>query len=189
MVANHSGPGDYVTLQATVSEGKSEDRPAYRQDPIAVVGMACRLPGESNTPKALWDFLMSGGVADCTRVPESRFSRPTHYDGSIKPKTMRSPGGLFLETIDVQDFDAAFFATSNVDATTMDPQQRQLLEVVFECLENSGITLEDLDEAAVACLVGSYSVGKALVFHLVVVAKARYIMAKTLHRLRLYASS
>lgn len=160
MVANSSGPEGYPAPVAATSENQLGKRPAYRQDPIAVVGMACRLPGESNTPRALWDFLMRGGVADCTNVPESRFNRSTHYDGSTKPKTMRSPGGFFLENIDVQDFDAAFFATSSVDATTMDPQQRQLLEVVFECLENSGITLEDLNEAAVACLVGSYSVGE-----------------------------
>ncbi|KUI66526.1 Lovastatin diketide synthase LovF [Cytospora mali] len=161
MVANHSGSENYAAPTAptaTIPGVQQEARPPYRQEPIAVVGMACRLPGESNTPKALWDFLMRGGIADCTQVPESRFNHAAHYDGSTKPKTMRSPGGLFLENIDVRDFDAAFFATSHIDATTMDPQQRQLLEVVFECLENSGTNLESLNESAVACLVGSYSV-------------------------------
>ncbi|KUI58108.1 Lovastatin diketide synthase LovF [Cytospora mali] len=126
MVVNHSGSENYADLTApteTMPGVQPRARPPYRQEPIAVVGMACRLPGESNTPKALWDFLMRGGIADCTQVPKSRFNRSTHYDGSTKPKTMRSPGGLFLENIDVPDFDAAFFATSHVDATTMDPQQ------------------------------------------------------------------
>lgn len=72
---------------------------------------------------------------------------------------MRSPGGMFLENIDPKDFDAGFFNTSRVDAIAMDPQQRQLLEVVYECLENAGIPLERLDGAAVGCFVGSYSVG------------------------------
>lgn len=134
-------------------------RKAYLQEPVAIVGMACRLPGESNTPKALWNFLMKGGVAKNT-PPESRFNIAGHHDGSKMPKTMRSPGGMFLENIDPQEFDASFFGISHVDATAMDPQQRQLLEVVYECLENSGLPLESLDGAPVGCFVGSYSVGK-----------------------------
>lgn len=72
---------------------------------------------------------------------------------------MRSPGGMFLEDIDPQVFDAQFFGISRIDAIAMDPQQRQLLEVVYECLENAGLTLEDLDGASVGCFVGSYAVG------------------------------
>lgn len=72
---------------------------------------------------------------------------------------MRSPGGMFLEDVDPQDFDAQFFGISRTDAIAMDPQQRQLLEVVYECLENAGLTLEDLDGAPVGCFVGSYAVG------------------------------
>lgn len=63
----------------------------YLQDPIAVVGMACRLPGNSNTPHALWKLLEAGKCADI-EPPSSRFDFKTHYDGSKKPKTMRSPG-------------------------------------------------------------------------------------------------
>ncbi|EKG16354.1 Beta-ketoacyl synthase [Macrophomina phaseolina MS6] len=74
---------------------------------------------------------------------------------------MRSPGGMFLENVDPQDFDAPFFSISPADALAMDPQQRQLLEVVYECLENAGITLESLDEAPVGCFVGSYAVDYA----------------------------
>lgn len=68
-------------------------------------------------------------------------------------------GGMFLEKINPQDFDAAFFSISAADATAMDPQQRQLLEVVYECLENAGIPLHALDGADVGCFVGSYAVG------------------------------
>ncbi|KAK8066218.1 Fumagillin dodecapentaenoate synthase [Apiospora hydei] len=157
MVANDSGAMLAHGDRGATAHLEPKMKLPYRQEPIAVVGMACRLPGQSNTPKALWDFLMRGGIAD-THVPESRFRQFTHYDASTKPKTMRSPGGMFLENIDVRNFDAAFFSISHTDAVTMDPQQRQLLEVVFECLENSGITLEQLDKAAVACLVGTYSV-------------------------------
>lgn len=130
----------------------------YVQEPVAVLGMACRLPGDSNSPAALWSFLERGGSAD-NEAPESRFNLKTHHDGSKKPKTMRSPGGMFLENINPRVFDAQFFGISRTDAIAMDPQQRQLLEVVYECIENAGLRMEDLDGASFGCFVGSYAVG------------------------------
>lgn len=130
----------------------------YVQVPVAVVGLACRLPGNNNSPTALWDFLANGGCADTT-PPKSRFNFKGHYDGSGKPKTMRSPGGMFLENIDPRDFDASFFKVPRMEATAMDPQQRQLLEVVYEGLENAGITLQDLNGQPFGCFVGSYASG------------------------------
>lgn len=147
------------TPTAAATDPKKPQHSSFVQDPIAVVGMACRLPGNSNSPHALWKFLEAGGCAR-NDAPESRFNLKTHYDGSKKPKTMRSPGGMFLENINPEEFDAGFFSIPSVDAIAMDPQQRQLLEVVYECLENAGISLEDVDGAAIACLVGSYAVGK-----------------------------
>ncbi|KAH7141540.1 putative polyketide synthase [Dactylonectria estremocensis] len=129
----------------------------FAQVPIAVVGLACRLPGHSTTPKKLWELLERGGIA-ANEAPESRFNLKAHHDGSKKPKTMRSPGGMFIEDIDPRDFDAAFFGISSADAAAMDPQQRQLLEVVYECLENSGVPLEKLNGANIGCHVGSYAV-------------------------------
>lgn len=131
----------------------------FVQEPIAIVGLACRLPGHSNSPNTLWEFLKRGGIAQ-NEVPASRFRLETHHDGSRKPKTMRSPGGMFCEDVDPQDFDAQFFNVSYIDAVAMDPQQRQLLEVVYEGLENAGIGLEALDGASFGCFVGSYAVGK-----------------------------
>ncbi|MCJ1391686.1 hypothetical protein MMC18_004551 [Xylographa bjoerkii] len=135
-------------------------RKRHIQEPIAVVGMGCRLPGDSNSPHALWEFLERGGTAR-NEAPESRFDLKTHHDGSKKPKTMRSPGGMFLEKIDPRDFDAQFFEIPRMDATAMDPQQRQLLEVVYESLENAGITLQALSGSPVGCFVGSYAVDYA----------------------------
>lgn len=65
---------------------------------------------------------------------------------------------MFLsDDVDLARFDSGFFEVSGADATAMDPNQRQMLEVVYEGLENAGIPLEQLDGAPVACYVGSYS--------------------------------
>jgi acyl transferase domain-containing protein len=157
MVFNDSAHAAAPWMEAH-SKSEATSKPSSTQDAIAVVGIACRLPGNSNTPDALWDFIERGSVAH-NEPPKTRFNLKAHFDKSRKPHTMRSPGGMFLENIDPKDFDAGFFNTSRVDAIAMDPQQRQLLEVVYECLENAGISLEKLDGAAVGCFVGSYSVG------------------------------
>ncbi|KAI0534837.1 hypothetical protein GGR58DRAFT_519918 [Xylaria digitata] len=128
----------------------------YRQEPIAIVGFACRLPGGNYSPQKLWDFLERGDIAQ-SDVPPTRFNLPGHYDGSLKPKTMRQPGGMFLRDIDLADFDAGFFEVGGAEATAMDPNQRQMLEVVFEGLENAGIPMERLDNQLVGCYVGSYA--------------------------------
>lgn len=129
----------------------------FHQEPMAIVGFSCRLPGGNNSPQKLWSFLEAGGIAP-NHVPSSRFNFSGHWDGSHKPGTMRPAGGMFLsDDVDVERFDAGFFEVSGADATAMDPNQRQMLEVVYEGLENAGIPLEKLDGAPVACFVGSYS--------------------------------
>ncbi|RWA06745.1 hypothetical protein EKO27_g8349 [Xylaria grammica] len=70
---------------------------------------------------------------------------------------MRPKGGMFIEDVDLADFDASFFEIGGTEATAMDPNQRQMLEVVFEALQNAGITLDNLDGAPVACYVASYA--------------------------------
>ncbi|KAF4898987.1 Highly reducing polyketide synthase [Colletotrichum fructicola] len=128
----------------------------HPKEPIAIIGIACRLPGGNTNPHKLWEFLKRGGIAS-NKVPGSRFNIDGHWDGSQKPRTMRPLGGMFLEEIDPADFDASFFEISKTEAISMDPNQRQMLEVVYEGLENAGIPLESLDGAQVGCFVGSYA--------------------------------
>ncbi|OTA81918.1 hypothetical protein M434DRAFT_85057 [Hypoxylon sp. CO27-5] len=128
----------------------------HQQEPMAIVGFACRLPGGNNTPQKFWDFIERGQIAP-RNVPKTRFNFEGHYDGSLKPKTMRQAGGMFLGDIDPADFDAGFFEVGGAEAVAMDPNQRQMLEVVFEGLENAGIPLEKLDNQPVGCFVGSYA--------------------------------
>lgn len=130
----------------------------YSQVPIALVGSACRLPGRCSTPHALWDFISKGQVAG-NEVPPSRFSLTGNYDGSGKPGTIRSPGAMFLEDVDIAHFDASFFSISPGEAASMDPQQRLLLEVTYECLENCGLTLQNIKGGRIGCLVGSNTSG------------------------------
>ena len=129
-------------------------------EPVAIIGLACRLPGGNYTPHKLWDFLERGDIA-WNGVPPSRFNLAGHFDGSMKPKTMRQPGGMFLRDIDLADFDAGFFEVGTGEATAMDPNQRQILEVVYEGLENAGIPIEQLDGGLIGCYVGSYGVDYA----------------------------
>ncbi|KAK4120691.1 PKSKA1 [Parathielavia appendiculata] len=124
------------------------------QVPIAVVGMGCRLPGHSNSPTALWDFLQRGGIAK-NEPPPSRFSLRGHYDGTRRPRTMKSPGGMFIEDMDPAEFDGQFFNLSRADCIAMDPQQRQILEVTYECLENAGISLQKLSGSKTGVIVGT----------------------------------
>ncbi|ROW15068.1 hypothetical protein VPNG_03455 [Cytospora leucostoma] len=125
------------------------------QTPIAVVGLSCRLPGNSNSPEQFWRFLLDGKIAGLA-PPPTRFSLKGHYDGTMRPWTMRSPGGMFIDA-DLRDLDAGFFGLSQVDAISMDPQQRQLLEVVYEGLENAGLTMEKIKSKSIGCFVGSYA--------------------------------
>lgn len=90
-------------------------------------------------------------------MPETRVNFEGHYDESHKSKTMCQPGEMFLEDVDLADFDAEFFEIGEGEAAAMDPNQRQMLEVVFKDLENAGIPLEKLNNRSVGCFVGSYS--------------------------------
>jgi hypothetical protein len=145
---------------APVTDGS----PTWKQEPMAIVGMACRLPDDCHTPHRLWKFLEAGRVAKNT-PPKSRYDIKTHYDGSLKNKTMASPGGMFLQDIDPADLDASFFKLSKLEALAMDPQQRQILEVVYEGLENAGVTLEQVNGKNVGCFVASFAVDYADMQH------------------------
>lgn len=158
---NGTTNGESFSHANGLTNGNGIDKPSTprTQTPIAVVGFACRLPGKSNSPEELWKFLMRGGVADPT-PPSHRYNFATHYDGSQRPGTMSSPGGMLLRDVDLTAFDAPFFKISHSEAAVMDPQQRQLLEVTYECLENSGVPLDRLRGTRAGCIVANNAVGK-----------------------------
>jgi polyketide synthase 5 len=106
--------------------------------PVAVIGMACRLPGGIDSPELLWEALLRGDDL-VTEVPPDRWDVDEHYDPEPGvPGRSVSKWGAFLD--DVAGFDADFFGISESEATAIDPQHRLLLETSWEALEHAGIS-------------------------------------------------
>ncbi|HEY1841616.1 MAG TPA: type I polyketide synthase [Mycobacterium sp.] len=123
-------------------------------EPIAVVGMGCRLPGGANTPDQFWRLLQDG-ASGIVQVPAGRWDADAFYsdDHSI-PGTIVSKEGGFLTSWRPDEFDAEFFGISPREAAAMDPQQRLLLEVTWEALENAGITAPMIRGSQTSVFVG-----------------------------------
>jgi acyl transferase domain-containing protein/NADPH:quinone reductase-like Zn-dependent oxidoreductase/short-subunit dehydrogenase/aryl carrier-like protein len=123
-----------------------------RSEPIAIVGMGCRLPGDSNTPEAFWELLHSGRDA-VTEVPAHRWDVDKFYDpdpDAIGKSYTR--WGSFVNNVDL--FDAQFFGISPREAVSLDPQQRLLLEVTWEAIEHAGIAPSSLMGSQTAVYMG-----------------------------------
>ncbi|MCR6487407.1 acyltransferase domain-containing protein [Amycolatopsis sp. OK19-0408] len=108
---------------------------------VAIVGAGCRLPGAA-TPAQFWEVLRTGQDT-VTEVPDDRFDVDRWFSPETgKPHSIRSRSGGFLDRID--QFDAPFFGILPNEAEQMDPQQRMLLEVAWQALEDAGRTAAEL---------------------------------------------
>ncbi|KAF2014387.1 reducing type I polyketide synthase 10 [Aaosphaeria arxii CBS 175.79] len=126
------------------------------QEAIAIVGMGCRLPGDIVSPSTLWNFLAQEKSAQ-GRIPSSRFNADGFYNPDADVSgSMSVDGGYFINE-DIRNFEPDFFGINNLEATYMDPQQRKLLEVVYECFENAGVTLQSASGANIGTYVGTFT--------------------------------
>jgi len=125
---------------------------AVGHEPIAIVGIGCRLPGGVHSPADFWELLREGRDA-ITEVPPERWSLAQHYHPDPQhPLTQHVRRGGFVEGID--HFDAAFFGISPREAVCMDPQQRMLLEVAWRAFEDGGVPPERLRGQPVGVFIG-----------------------------------
>ncbi|MEI2579702.1 beta-ketoacyl synthase N-terminal-like domain-containing protein [Scytonema sp. PRP1] len=123
-----------------------------KTEPIAIIGIGCRFPGGSDNPEAFWQ-LLHNGVNAIIEVPKSRWNIDSYYDENPDvPGKISTRYGGFLDR--VCTFDPQFFGISPREAVSLDPQQRLILEVSWEALENANQVPEQLFKSKTGVFVG-----------------------------------
>jgi len=130
----------------------ADSRVVHPREPIAIIGIGCRFPGNANNPAAFWTLLQAG-VDAITEIPADRWNIAEHYhpEPGTPGKTYSRWGG-FLHGVD--QFEPEGFGISPREAAYMDPQQRLLLEVAWEALEDGGQVVEQLAGTRTGVFVG-----------------------------------
>lgn len=136
--SNGSMPSGEYTHGRSINDEAVNAVHCHSQPPIAICGMALRLPAGLKTPQQLWEFLLAGGDAR-GRVPSSRYNVAAFHDTTGKPGTVITEYGYFLDE-DIGALDTSFFSMPRMEVEQTDPQQRLMLEATRECLQDAGET-------------------------------------------------
>ncbi len=157
-MSQDSQKNDYRALlqQALVTleqmEGKLQAVEQAQHEPLAIIGMGFRFPGEADDAESFWKLLYHGTDA-ISEIPADRWSAEEYYDPDPDAVgKMYTRWGGFLKHVD--QFDPQFFGISPREAISMDPQQRLLLETTWEALENAGQASSKLAGSRAGVFIG-----------------------------------
>ncbi|WP_455678808.1 SDR family NAD(P)-dependent oxidoreductase [Streptomyces atroolivaceus] len=157
-MANEEKLVDYLKrVTATLHETRQRLREleTAEQEPIAIVSMGCRYPGDVRTPEDLWRLVSGGGDAIGPFPGDRDWDEVSFEADPDDPSSGHVTEGGFLDG--AGDFDAAFFGISPREALALDPQQRLALELAWETVERAGIAPHSLKRTPVGVFVGSGS--------------------------------
>lgn len=127
-------------------------QPGATSEPVAVVGIGCRLPGGVGDPEGFWTLLTEGRDV-VSEVPAARWDVDEWSGGPQEPGRSSTRWGGFLD--DISAFDAAHFRLSPAEAEAMDPQQRLVLETTWSALEDAGCPPLSLSGSRTGVFLGS----------------------------------
>ncbi len=138
---------------STIEQLIAENERLNRREPVAIIGMGCRLPGGANSPEEFWRLLSEGRDA-VSPIPAERWPAKRYFseDQEASGKMYIREGG-FLDC-SPYDFDPSFFGISPKEANALDPQQRLLLETAWESLEDAGINPASLQGSRSGVFIG-----------------------------------
>lgn len=132
-----------------------------KNKPIAIVGIGCRFPGSSSSAEKFWEMMLNE-TDTIGNVPFDRWDNKKYYSkNDARSGKIRAQQGGFLKE-NVLEFDSLFFDMSPRESECLDPQQRMLMEVAYEALENAGIPLEAVKGTSTGVFVGGFMLDNLL---------------------------